>query len=97
MAKPHNFREIRKQIIRNNEFITFKNKTILFQNWIKSGLIYINDIIDDQGKISENYIINKLIKKSNWISEINILKKAMPNEWIDALQSDSSIHTVVNI
>ncbi len=75
MAKPQNFREIRKQIILNNEFITFKNKTILFQNWIKSGLIYINDIIDDQGKISENYIINKLIKKSNWISEINILKR----------------------
>jgi hypothetical protein len=27
-------------------YITFENKSIGFENWIKSDLIYINDILD---------------------------------------------------
>jgi hypothetical protein len=44
------FAEIRKQLIWENKFIMFKNKSLMFDNWIHSDLIYINDILNEKGK-----------------------------------------------
>jgi hypothetical protein len=49
-------------------------------NWIKSGIIFINDILDEYDHISEYKIIAKLRNKQNWISELNILKKQIPKQ-----------------
>jgi hypothetical protein len=38
---PHNFREIRKQIIWGNKYIKYKGKCLVKVNWIKSGIIFI--------------------------------------------------------
>jgi hypothetical protein len=46
---------------------------------IKSGIIFIYDILDEYGHISEYKIIAKLRNKQNWISELNILKKQSRN------------------
>ena len=43
---PHNFRKIRKQIIWGNKYIEYKGKCLVKVNWIKSGIIFINDILD---------------------------------------------------
>jgi hypothetical protein len=43
---PVTFIDIRKQIIWGNKYITFENKSIVFENWIKSDLINVNDILD---------------------------------------------------
>jgi hypothetical protein len=64
---PHNFREIRKQIIWGNKYIKYKGKCLVKVNWIKSGNIFINDILDEYGHISEYKIIAKLRNKQNWI------------------------------
>ena len=63
------FAEIRKQLIWGNRFIMFKNKSLMFDNWINSDLIYINDILNENGEISQNLILDKLKYKNNWISE----------------------------
>jgi hypothetical protein len=34
----------------------FKNKSLMFDNWINSDLIYINDILKENGEISQNLI-----------------------------------------
>ena len=45
--KPETFTDIRKQILWNNKFIKFENKAIFQKKkWIKSDLIYVNDIFD---------------------------------------------------
>ena len=72
------FAEIRKQLIWGNKFIMFKNKSLMFDNWINSDLIYINDILNENGEISQNLILDKLKYKNNWISEFICLKKAIP-------------------
>jgi hypothetical protein len=36
---------------------------------INSGIFFVNDIIDNNGKISQEFILHKLKNKSNWISE----------------------------
>jgi hypothetical protein len=38
-------------------------------------------ILNENGEISQNLILDKLKYKHNWISEFICLKKAIPNEW----------------
>ena len=56
---------------------------------------YIYDILDEYGHISEYKIIAKLRNKQNWISELNILKKAIPKLWKETLITQDSIKTQV--
>ena len=91
----HNFREIGKQLTWGNKYIKLKGKCLAKVNWIKSGIICINDILDEYGRISEYKIIVKLRNKENWISELNILKKAIPKQWKDIIMSQDSIKTQV--
>ena len=46
----------------------------MIENWINSGIIFINDIIDDQGNISEVVILQSRICKQNWMSKTSIVK-----------------------
>jgi hypothetical protein len=43
-----------------------------FKEWINSGIFVVNDIIDNNGKIMQEFILHKLKNKSNWISEFSI-------------------------
>ena len=80
-----------------NRFIKYKGKCLLFVNWIESGILYINDIITNNGNISETVILQKLISKRNWLAETNIIKLAIPTPWKEILKSDESINSNVNI
>jgi hypothetical protein len=59
---------------------------------IKNGIIFINDILDEYDHISEYKIIAKLRNKQKWISELNILKKAIPKQWKDILTTKKLLH-----
>ena len=48
----------------------------------------MKDLVDNQGKINERYITPKLTDKTNWIAELTMIKKAIPKEWLDRLQSN---------
>jgi len=74
----------------------FKNKSLICDNWINSDLIYINDILNENGEISQNLILDKIKHKTNWILEFICLRKAIPNEWYHTLQAQISIKNVVN-
>ena len=59
------YNQIRKQIIWYNKNIKLNNKCLLFNDWIHSGLIFINDIINQSGVTDDNLIYNKLQNKKN--------------------------------
>ena len=59
----------------------------MLENWINSGIIFINDIIDDQGNISEVVILQNLICKQNWMSVTPIVKKSISAEWKQIIKS----------
>ena len=94
---PNNYRLIRQEVIWGNQLIKFQKKTLLFQNWIDSNIIHINDIIDENGVFSEKIISLKLKNKSNWIAEFSRLRKAIPKEWLKILNEECSIKTSVLI
>lgn len=96
-AAPKMHFEIRKEILWGNQHIRLKGKCLLFKTWIKSGIIFVNDIINKTtGKIDENIILDKLNIKSNWISQLNIIKASIPGHWKTILESNDSTKTVVN-
>jgi hypothetical protein len=64
----------------------------MLEKWINRGIIFINDIIDDQGNISEAVILQILICKQNWMSETSI-----PAEWKQIIKNEKSIMTKVNV
>jgi hypothetical protein len=56
---PTNFREIRIQNIWGNKYIQFNNKSLINKNWIDRNLLYVNDITDEKGRVSQDYLIKK--------------------------------------
>ena len=78
-----------------NERIKFQGKCLVYPHWIKNGIVFINDIIDQDGTISQRVILDKLCNKSNWISEFFKLKNAIPKEWLKILKSDVSVKSLV--
>ena len=58
-----------------NKYIKVKGTFLLLNNWINSNLIYINDLLDEKGKLSEEFICKNLKCKVNWISELYTFKK----------------------
>ena len=64
ISSPLTFSNVRKQILWGNRFITFE----FFFFFLKNGLmwnIFVNDIIDNNGKITQEFILHKLKNKSN--------------------------------
>ena len=81
-TQPYCQEEILKMNIFGNINIVTKNKqSILFTHWCASGILTINDIWSTNYGNYKNgpEILNKLAKKSNWIPEYQIMKKAIPN------------------
>jgi hypothetical protein len=57
----------------------------------------VNDITDENGRISQDYLIEKLKNKINIFSEFSRLKKAIPKEWYVQLSEEKSVKTTINI
>jgi hypothetical protein len=74
------FANIRKQLTLDNKYIKVKGKSLLCYNRIYSNLIYINDLLDEKGRLSEKCICKKLKCKVSWISELYAFKKGISRE-----------------
>lgn len=64
------------QPIWSNKIFNFKGKTICFENWIKSGILYVKDIFEENGTLkSSSDIFGTLRKRTNWLCEYKIIKQ----------------------
>ena len=61
----------------NNRFIMYKGKTLCFMDWIKSGLRYVKDVVDENGLKPPEWFLFHLVKKRNWLCEYNIMKSCL--------------------
>ena len=95
---PKTFVDIRNQIIWGNKFIKRNSQCLLFKHWINDGIIYVNDLLNQDGDIDANIVLGKLSSRRNWISELHTatLKSSIPNEWKTCLKSIDSRNTIVN-
>ena len=77
-----------KQVIWANKFFRFKNKTLFFPDWVKSGIIFVNDIVRGN-EIDFDKITNLLKNRRNYISEFYMLSNAL-KPWRRLLYDDHS-------
>jgi hypothetical protein len=54
-------------------------------------------LLDEKGKLSEEFICKNLKCKVNWISELYTFKKGLSREWVKILSEENSISSTVNI
>jgi hypothetical protein len=70
------------QVIWNNNAVQLNNKTLFFRDWIKSGIIFIRDLFNEDGS---SYSLNDLqrcvIPNGATILEYYALRNALPNGW----------------
>ena len=72
---PNNTNYILNQPLWFNKNIYTKNNVICYTNWAKSGILYIKDCINLEGRIfSPQECLNKLRNKTNWMVEYLFLK-----------------------
>jgi hypothetical protein len=57
--------DVLKEPLWSNNKVLFKNKPIFIKSWLKSGLRYVNDIIDENGIKPIEWFTDKLICKKN--------------------------------
>ena len=64
-----------QQPLWNNSLLLYKGQSLFFKTWINSGILYLKDMIGDDGKlIDKKGLLNILENKSNWLCEYGIIK-----------------------
>ena len=67
-----------KEFIWNNYLFKYDSKPLYFENWIKSGILYIKDMFDNDGNFySIEHFYNILERKNNILCEYIMIKKAL--------------------
>ena len=80
---------VKSHIIWGNDLIMHNGKTLYFKHWIDSDIIYINDLINNDGIFSTAYILDKLKNKHNWIAELFIIFKSIPKKCFALLKANN--------
>lgn len=74
--------DIVRQPIWNNCNMRYKGNVLFFENWVKSGILFVKDILDNNGKIRTLESLTNVLKdRSNWLCEyktiISVLKSVV--------------------
>ncbi|XP_033109174.1 uncharacterized protein LOC117110536 [Anneissia japonica] len=77
---PLGYNEILKRIW-GNKMILYNGVSLLYRNWVRAGIRTINDIVIDNRFINADELFTILDVRSNWIAEISLLLKAIPQDW----------------
>ena len=85
--KPTNKEDVLNEYLFGNHNILNQGKSVFFPHWCKSELKQVKDIWYSTQSVfhSGAIIFQQLIRKNNWISEYEIIKKAIPKSWLDIL------------
>ena len=63
-----------QQPLWNNRYICYKGKSLCYITWIKSGILYVKDMFDENGNFRTlEYISTVLTCKANWLCEYHTL------------------------
>ena len=65
------------QVLWNNNKITYRNNCIFIPRWIKHDIIFVSDILTENGQISYNKVITKIQDTGITKFEFNCVKNAL--------------------
>ena len=68
-----------KQPIWGNRIFQYKKETLFFENWLNAGILYVKDLVNENGVKPLNYFSNILTKKHNIYCEYLVVKTSFKN------------------
>lgn len=85
-----NINDVLQEPIWNNRHFVFDGKPVFFKNWIKSNILYVNDLFTDNWFKSLNDIGDEVYSKANLLCEYKIISPAFKNirNIVDGVQAN---------
>ena len=78
----HTYGSVTKEMIWLNCDIKFKGKALLYTNWIKSGILFLGDIVIGNRFLTVKELKDKLIYyDGRWLSEYAKIRTAIQQRW----------------
>ena len=71
LKHPTCYNEVLEQQIWGNKMIMYNGLSLLFRNWIRSGIRKLKDIVVANRFINSTELLTMLNSKINWISELS--------------------------
>jgi hypothetical protein len=79
--------KIVNEVIWNNRYITINKQPFKWEKWVKQGILYINDIVNDTGQfLSHTQLNEKYHINSNFLNAMQ-LRQSIASEWRAAFQN----------
>ena len=69
------------EVIWNNDKVQYRGRTVLFQDWIKSGIIYLKDMVEYGQIMSYNRVLEIVGESPGRLLEYNVVYNALPKDW----------------
>ena len=77
------------QVIWNNRYLTINKKPFLWTEWRTSGIVYIHDILNNEGQFLSQNEINELYEiNCNFLNALQI-RQCIPLNWRVAIQNSN--------
>ena len=78
---------ILNQVIWNNRYLTIDRKPFMWKKWFDNGIVYIQDLVNDNGKLySQIEMNNKYNISSNFLNALQ-LRQCIPINWRSIIQN----------
>jgi hypothetical protein len=86
--EPYNSETYCREIVWNNSHILVAQKPVMYQNWHRSGINFIADLLNEQGVIANKYELENKFGINIPHMQYNSLISAIPKKWIAGIESD---------
>ena len=76
------------QLIWGNKMIQSKGRTLFYKNWYAKNIIFIDDLLDQNGNlksVEEIFCLLERSNRNNWLIEYKTILKALPATWKQTL------------
>ena len=89
----HTYGSVTKEMIWLNCDIKFKGKALLYKNWIKSGILFLGDIVIGNRFLTVKELKDKLIYyDGRWLSEYAKIRAAIQQRWRRIIKYGEQVH-----
>ena len=84
------------QVLWKNRYITIENKPFIWRNWMECGIIYVYDILDENGEfLSHTENTRKFNTRCHFLNMLQ-LRQSMPLEWRRSIQNSVTSNKVTS-
>ena len=85
---------VRREALWFNEYITIEGDTLFFKHWYRQGIMFIDDIVDDNGFFLDTDVLQDNFNINVSFLEYFQLRSAIPGGWRQIVRTKSMQRSV---